>query len=90
MSIAPQVVEFLRALRSDRFDGGKVADSQDLFRDGILDSLSTLNLIHFLEAHFDITFGPFLVTRKNFSTVSSITNLVEDLQKKNKDAVSHQ
>ncbi len=80
MSAAPQIVGFIRTLRANGFSETAITKSKDLYRDGILDSLSTLNLIHFLEAHFQVVLGPFAVTRKNFSTVESICRLVEKKQ----------
>jgi acyl carrier protein len=82
MSAAQTVVAFLQALRAEKFSEDRIMKSVDLFKDGVLDSLSTLNLIHFLEAHFDLVLGPFAVTRKNFSSVPSIVALVENARSK--------
>ena len=80
MSAAPQIIGFIRTVRGGISEAA-IADSKDLYRDGILDSLSTLNLIHFLEAHFQVVLGPFAVTRKNFSTIDSICRLIEAKRK---------
>lgn len=71
------LLAFFRQQRPAGLDEQKILQSTDLYRDGFLDSLSTLNLIRVLEQQFQIRFGPFLVTRKNFSSLAAISDLVQ-------------
>ncbi|NUM87833.1 MAG: hypothetical protein HUU37_01380 [Bdellovibrionales bacterium] len=51
--------------------------STDLFRDGFLDSLASVSLVHELEREFQVKIGPFLITRTNLASVDAIMALVE-------------
>lgn len=73
-----ELIDFFQALHASALNEQKLQESTDLYRDGFLDSLSTLHLIQTLEKKFNFRFGPFLITRKNFSTLSRIQSLVEE------------
>lgn len=53
-----------------------ISDSTPLITGGIMDSISTMQLISFLEKHFHIEFQPHEVDRDNFDSVDIIANFV--------------
>jgi acyl carrier protein len=50
--------------------------NQLLLDEGIIDSLSTIELINILEEKFTINIGPDDLNHFNFNTISAISNLV--------------
>ena len=59
-------------------DARDLADDTDLQETAILDSFSTLELVHFLEATFGIELGAEQIQPGSFRTVSSIVRTVEE------------
>ena len=57
-------------------DPSELSDSTPLITDGILDSVSTLKLISFLEEKFDVTFEAHEVDATHLNTIADIANLV--------------
>ena len=55
----------------------QIAEDTKLIENGILDSLSILNLITQLEEEFEIEIADDAVKKKNFATVPDIIRLVE-------------
>ena len=53
-----------------------ILGSKDLFADGWIDSLLHLQLLAFLESSFGLRIPPFQVTRRNFASVSAISELI--------------
>lgn len=53
-----------------------LTDTTELATTGILDSISTLKLVAFLESHFSITIEAHEARVENLNTVSDITALV--------------
>jgi len=49
---------------------------ESLFDHGIIDSLSVVELVLFLEDSFKIRVAPYEITRENFETVGAIASLV--------------
>ncbi len=54
----------------------ELADSTPLITGGILDSLATLQLVHFLEEKYKIELQAFEVNVDHLNTVADIANLV--------------
>lgn len=66
-------------LLENLFDSGssdELTDSTPLISGGILDSISTLQLVSFLEEKFKIEFRPNEVDQDNLNTISRIANFV--------------
>jgi len=57
-------------------ESGVITDELNLREMGILDSLSTLSLISFIERNFDLTLEPEDVEESNFYSIASIANFV--------------
>lgn len=59
------------------FRGHDLADDEDIFAAGFVNSLFAMELITFLEAEFDIVIGNDDLDLDNFSTVNRLTQLIE-------------
>lgn len=53
-----------------------IADDTALIEDGYLTSLQTVELIMFLEEHFDVEIDPTEVDEENFRTINDIAHLI--------------
>ena len=53
---------------------------QDLFAEGILGSLHALELVHFIEERFQLTLEDEELSRDNFQTLASLTNMTAQKQ----------
>lgn len=77
-----EIREIIRQLIFEHFLPGEspdaLSDDSDLKEDGVLDSLSTLKLVAFLEERFDIDFVPEDLGHGNLSSVRRIEALVRD------------
>jgi acyl carrier protein len=58
-------------------DPGNLTPTTPLMSTGILDSLSTLKLISFLEQEFNIKVAAHESDEENFNTLQAISNLVD-------------
>jgi|tagenome__1003787_1003787.scaffolds.fasta_scaffold15429741_1 acyl carrier protein len=56
----------------------RLADDEHLFEREIVDSLGTVELVHFLQDEFGIEIGDDEVTEQHFSTLRSIAEFVCD------------
>ena len=56
---------------------GEITDSTPLITGGLMDSISTMQLINFLEKEFAVEFEAHEVDKDNFDTVIIITQFVE-------------
>lgn len=61
--------------RGDR-DDFELSDTTPLLTYGILDSIAVMQLLMFLEATFDIEFGPRDLDRRRLDTIEQIEELV--------------
>lgn len=67
-------------LLDEYFEGGnpdELTDSTALISGGILDSISTLQLVTFLENQFGIEFKPNEVDQDNLNSIAQIANFVQ-------------
>ena len=53
-----------------------ISDSTKLMSEGIMDSISTLKLVDYLEKKFDIEFQPHDVDKENLDSIDLITQFV--------------
>ncbi|HEX9063066.1 MAG TPA: phosphopantetheine-binding protein [Clostridia bacterium] len=53
-----------------------LADDDDLFKMGFVNSLFALQLVNFLEKTFKIKLSNKLITEENFRTINNITNTI--------------
>lgn len=63
-------------------DASNLTDSTELKENGILDSLSTLKLVTFLEEQYEVEFEADDLDAGNLSTVASIAELVASKQRR--------
>lgn len=59
---------------------GDVGDDTALVSGGLMNSLSTLELVSFLEDTFDVDFAAHEIRVENFDTVARIAEVVEEKQ----------
>lgn len=59
------------------FDESVVADDDNIFEKGLVNSLFAMQLVTFLENEFDIVVSNDELDMENFKSVSAITNLIE-------------
>jgi acyl carrier protein len=55
-----------------------IQNDTELLKSGILDSLSVLKLVFFVEQRFGITVNPDEVVPQNFNTISAICNFLHN------------
>jgi len=67
-------------------DSPPVKDDTELIDSGIIDSLSMLDLVRFIEDKFAVKVPPVDVVPKNFGTVGAICNYVRNRQKEQGDS----
>jgi acyl-coenzyme A synthetase/AMP-(fatty) acid ligase/acyl carrier protein len=61
-------------------DGADIDDETDLLMTGLIDSLSVVRLLAFLEERYSIRVPPEQFVEENFNTLTSISRLIERLQ----------
>ena len=77
--IETKIAAFLKESHPSSSAGPEhIAESQDLFADGWMDSLLQLKLLSYLEAEFGLRVHPFQVSRKTFMSVTSIARLISE------------
>jgi acyl carrier protein len=59
-------------------DARNLSDDTELKESGILDSLSTLKLVTFLEEHFKVELEASDLDSSNLSSIANIANLVKE------------
>ncbi len=69
--IKTSIKEFVLSELAPHFSG-ELADDFSLIGDGLIDSISTLQLVDFIEKKFGIEFEPHEVDRDNLDTLTSI------------------
>ncbi|MFK7936437.1 MAG: acyl carrier protein [Saprospiraceae bacterium] len=67
-------------LLQEPLEDGLTTD-EDLLTSGLLDSLSVMNLVSFLEEKFQLAIPPEDLTLDNFMTVDAMTSYLQELQK---------
>lgn len=55
----------------------KLTNSTPLLSSGIIDSISALELVEFLEQKYEISFKPHEVDRENLNTIDLISNFID-------------
>lgn len=74
-----EIIEQTKAFIGTRFLGGEVADltsSTQLLRTGIIDSVSMVELIQFLQTHFGVSIPASEIRAENVETLDAIAQLV--------------
>lgn len=64
--------ELIEFIRNDLGISDAIAGDTELFSSGVLDSVSMVSLITFIEQKADVTIQPADVTLENFDTVDAI------------------
>ena len=57
-----------------------INDETPLISSGIIDSITTLSLIDFIEKSFNIEFEPYEVDQENLNTINRITDFILEKQ----------
>jgi len=68
--------EYLREQHRGGGEGPELTDTTPLLSYGILDSIAVMQLLTFLEATFDIEFGPRDLDRRRLDTIEQLEELV--------------
>jgi methoxymalonate biosynthesis acyl carrier protein len=55
----------------------EIADNENLFEAGMLDSIEITSLIVFIEKNFNITIDPDEIIEENFNSLNSLFKLIE-------------
>lgn len=66
----------VRNFLSDFFDVSKVADDDNIFELGLVNSLFAMQLVNFIEQEFDVTVDNDDLDIQNFKSVSAISALI--------------
>lgn len=77
MSIEAEIERYLLSERSLENNGQKIDPDESLISNGILDSMSLLRLINFIEEQFGVTIDDKELTADNFQTIKCIKLLIE-------------
>lgn len=67
----------IRSFVTDRFPGIELADGQDIFELGFVNSLYAMELVMFIEGTFSIEIPNEELTLDNFRTLDAMTALVD-------------
>ena len=76
-SIKDTVRNYLATSLLEGIPASEIADDTALITGGIMDSISTLQLVDFLEKEFHVEFQAHEVDQDNFDSVSVIADIVE-------------
>jgi acyl carrier protein len=76
--VEKQLMQYIVEQRLDG-DASGVDGSTPLLAWGLLDSLSVVDLLSFIEDEFDVAVPPELVTASNLETLHAISQLVVDI-----------
>lgn len=74
--IQSKVKAFLFAEICDQEETGPISNDTPLITSGIVDSVSTLQLVEFIEANFGIEFKPHEVEHDNLNTLDRIATFI--------------
>ena len=69
--------DFLVNHSNQPIDEAELDDSSDLLGDGVLDSLSLMNLVDFLSERFSVEFEANEIVPSNFKSLATIATLVD-------------
>lgn len=72
-----QVKEKIKAFLGKYVDVSSLADNDNIFEKGLVNSLFAMNLVNFVENEFDVSIDNTELDIDNFKDISSITALVE-------------
>lgn len=68
-------------IKNFMFGKGSLSDDDSLFKSGIMDSLSFVKLIIFIEKRFNVSFNMRELTLDNFDTIKKIANAIVKMKK---------
>lgn len=77
MEIKKRLKDYLVQNVLDQKEAGQLSDTTTLISSGIVDSITTLQLVEFIETEFNIEFEAHEVDRDNLDTLILIENFVE-------------
>jgi acyl carrier protein len=80
LSERAKIREFLVARLRERDDNAPLADNESLFVSARLDSLSTVELVEFLEQEFGVDFGKIDFDIERVDCIDAIDGLVQELR----------
>jgi acyl carrier protein len=75
-----KIRDFVSTLLSDREDRAPLSDDESLFVSARLDSLSTVELVEFLEQEFGSDFGTIDFEIERVDSIDAIATLVHELR----------
>lgn len=73
-------IELHKYIEAKLLNGQSITSDQDLLLSGILDSLSIMNLVSFIESQFELTipFGDVVI--ENFMSIATMQSYIEKRQ----------
>lgn len=77
-SVNERITHYLVTYLLKNKNVGAINESTPLITGGLMDSISTMQLIAFLEKEFNIEFEAHEVDKDNFDSISVITKFVEN------------
>lgn len=77
MEIKKRLKDYLVQNVLDQKEAGQLSDTTTLISSGLVDSITTLQLVEFIETEFNIEFEAHEVDRDNLDTLILIENFVE-------------
>ena len=72
-AVAQQITDFLKSITANEL----LVPGTNLFAAGLIDSLTMMDLVCFLEGQFQVRLGVNDITPANFQSAQTLANLVE-------------
>ena len=77
-TVTPRIKDFIMKEFLPGEDPDELTETTPLISGGILDSISTLKLVMFLEEQFGVTFAPHEIDKENLDDLARIVRLLRD------------
>jgi methoxymalonate biosynthesis acyl carrier protein len=75
--MSADITDRIRGFVTSRYPEAQIADDEDIFSLGFINSLFAMELVMFIEKTFTITIPNAELQIRNFRTLSAMTDLVE-------------
>jgi len=88
MDIQDKIATWIKQSKEDLDQQAELSATTDLLHSGLLDSLDLLQLITYIEDEFRLKIPVEALTPENFSSISSISGLVEGIMRGSADMIN--
>ena len=82
MSKLPSLKQYIIEAFIPEGESVEISDDLNLLESGILDSLAVLQLVAFIEDHYDIMLDPEQIDPDNLNSISAVSALIESAKSK--------